>query len=167
MYPSRQKRACGVAAEPLLGQMHQAHLSTVGWYPRCERVKWRPRRARHVNRKRMILIRPSSMPKSEPVLSQKRPLEDRSPCSSPPKKRATEEEERSMPPHEAVLPRGVTEEDILPKRYETFAADNGWVQHVRCSLLGLVPGTMPSRKDIAPRSTSYPRWQHQSQIYLR
>ena len=90
----------------------------------------------------------ASTPKSEPVLSQKQPLEDRSPCSSPPKKRATEEEERSTPPQEAVLPRGVTEEDILPKRYETFAADNGWVQHVRCSLLGLEPGTTPSRKDI-------------------
>ena len=53
-----------------------------------------------------------------------------------------------MPPREAVLPRGVTEEDILPKRYETFAADNDWVQRVRCSLLGLEAGTMPSRKDI-------------------
>ena len=53
-----------------------------------------------------------------------------------------------MPPQEAALPRGVTEEDILPKRYETFAADNGWVQHMRCSLLGLEARTMPSRKDI-------------------
>ena len=90
----------------------------------------------------------TSTPKSEPALSQKRPLEDRSPHSSPPKKRATEEEERSMPPREAVLPRGVTEEDILPKRYETFTSDNDWVQRVRCSLLGLEAGTMPSRKDI-------------------
>ena len=53
-----------------------------------------------------------------------------------------------MPPQEAALPRGVTEEDILPKRYETFAADNGWVQCMRCSLLGLEAGTTPSRKDI-------------------
>ena len=90
----------------------------------------------------------ASTPKSEPALSQKRPLEDRSPHMSPPKKQAMEEEERSMPPWEAALPRGVTEEDILPKRYETFAADNGWVQHVRCSLLGLEAGTTPSRKDI-------------------
>ena len=90
----------------------------------------------------------ASTPKSEPVLSQKQPLEDRSPCSSPPKKRATEEEERSTPPWEAALPRGVTEEDILPKRYETFAADNDWVQCMRYSLLGLEAGTMPSRKDI-------------------
>ena len=40
------------------------------------------------------------------------------------------------------------EEDILPKKYETFAADNGWVQRMRCSLLGLEAGTTPSRKDI-------------------
>ena len=90
----------------------------------------------------------ASTPKSEPVWSQKQPLEDRSPHSSPPKKRAAEEEERSMPPCEAVLPRGVTEENILPKRYETFAADNDWVQCMRCSLLGLEAGTTPSRKDI-------------------
>ena len=90
----------------------------------------------------------ASTPKSEPVLSQKRPLEDRSPCSSPPKKQAAEEEERSTPPREAALPRGVTEEDILSKRYETFVADNGWVQRMRCSLLGLEAGTTPSRKDI-------------------
>ena len=83
----------------------------------------------------------ASTPKSEPVLSQKRPLEDRSPRPSPSKKRATEEEERSMPPQEAALPRGVKEEDILSKRYETFTADNGWVQHMRCSLLGLEAGT--------------------------
>ena len=90
----------------------------------------------------------ASTPKGEPAWNQKRPLEDRSPRSSPPKKWATEEEERSTPPHEAVLPRGVTEEDILPKRYETFASDNDWVQHMRCSLLGLEAGTTPSRKDI-------------------
>ena len=72
----------------------------------------------------------ASTPKSEPALSQKRPLEDRSPCMSPPKKQATEEEERSTLSREAVLPRGVTEGDILPKRYETFAADNGWVQRM-------------------------------------
>ena len=90
----------------------------------------------------------ASTPKSELVLSQKRPLEDRSPRSSPSKKRATEEEERSTPPWEAALPRGVKEEDILPKRYETFTADNGLVQHVRCSLLGLEAGTTFSREDI-------------------
>ena len=90
----------------------------------------------------------ASTPKSELVLSQKRPLEDRSPHPLPSKKWATEEEERSTPPQEAALPRGVKEEDILPKRYETFTADNGWVQRMRCSLLGLEAGTKPSREDI-------------------
>ena len=86
--------------------------------------------------------------KVEPAWNQKQPLEDRSPRSSPPKKWATEEKEENPPPCEAVLPRGVTEEDILPKRYETFTSDNDWVQHMRCSLLGLEAGTMPSRRDI-------------------
>ena len=94
------------------------------------------------------MLQAASMPKVEPAWNQKQPLEDRSPCSSPPKKRATEEEERSTLPREAVLPRGVTEEDILPKRYETFTSDNNWVQCMRCSLLGLEAGTTPSRKDI-------------------
>ena len=75
-------------------------------------------------------------------------MEDRSPCPSPLKKWATDEEERSTPPWEAALPRGVQKEDILPKRYETFTADNGWVQCMRCSLLGLEAGTKPSREGI-------------------
>ena len=62
-----------------------------------------------------------------------------------------------MPPQEAVLPKGVTEEDILPKRYETFAGDNSWVQYMRCSLLGLETGTMPSRKDIDTSEHFIPR----------
>ena len=45
-----------------------------------------------------------STPKVELAWGQKRPLEDRSPCSSPPKKQATEEKEESLPPREAVLP---------------------------------------------------------------
>ena len=99
----------------------------------------------------------ASTPKSEPVLSQKRPLEDKSPHLSPSKKQATDEEERSTPPREAALPRGVQKEDILPKRYDTFTADNGWVQHVRCSLLGLEAGTMPSREDINTSECFVPR----------
>ena len=90
----------------------------------------------------------ASTPKVEPAWNQKRPLEDSSACSSPPKKWVTEEKEGSLPPHEAVLPRGVTEEDILPKRYETLTSDNDWVQRIRCSLLGLEAGTIPSRRDI-------------------
>ena len=55
----------------------------------------------------------SSTPRSEWVQSQKRHLEDRSPRPSPPKKRATREEEKSTPQREAALPTGVKEEDLL------------------------------------------------------
>ena len=61
------------------------------------------------------------------------------------------------PPWEAALPRGVKKEDILPKRYETFTADNSWVQHVRCSLLRLEAGTTPSRTDIDTLEHFVPR----------
>ena len=98
-----------------------------------------------------------STPKVELAWGQKRPLEDRSPRSSPPKKWATEEKEESPPPCEAVLPKGVTEEDILPKRYEIFTSDNDWVQCVRCSLLGLEAGTTPSRRDIDTSSRFVPQ----------
>ena len=67
---------------------------------------------------------------------------------SPPKKQAASEDEKSMPQWEAALPRGVKMEDILPRRYETLAADNNWVHWVRCSLLGLEAGTTPSKEDI-------------------
>ena len=76
---------------------------------------------------------------------------------SPPKKRATEEEEKSTPQWEAALPRGVKKEDILPKRYETFTADTSWVQCVRCSLLGLEAGTTPSQEDIDASEHFAPR----------
>ena len=99
----------------------------------------------------------ASTPISELVFSQKRPLEDRSPCPLPSKKWATEEEERSTSPLEAALPRGVKKEDIFPKRYETFTADNGWVQHVRCSFLGLEAGTTPSREAINTSEHFVPR----------
>ena len=99
----------------------------------------------------------ASMPKSKPTLSQKRTLEVRSPHTSPPKKWATEEEERSTPLWQAVLPRGVKKEDILPKRYETFAEDTSWVQCVRCSLLGLETGTTPSHEDIDTSERFMPR----------
>ena len=98
-----------------------------------------------------------STPKIELAWGQKRPSEDRSPCSSPPKKRATEEREESPPPCEAALPRGVSEEDILPKRYEIFTLDYDWVQSVRGSLLGLEAGTSPSRRDIDNSSRFVPR----------
>ena len=97
-----------------------------------------------------------STPKVEPAWGQKRPLEDRSPRSSPPKKWATEEKEESPPPHEAVLPQGVSEEDILPKRYEIFTSDYDWAQSIRCSLLGLETGTTPSSRDIDNSSCFIP-----------
>ena len=99
----------------------------------------------------------ASTPKVEPAWNQKRSLEDSSPHSSPPKKQATEEKEESPSPCEAVLPRGVTEEDILPKRYETFTSDKDLVQRVRCSLLGLEARTMPSRRDIDTLGHFVPR----------
>ena len=95
--------------------------------------------------------------KAEPDWKQKQPLEDKSPCSSPPKKWATEEKEESPPPREANLPRGVSEEDILPKRYEIFMSDHKWVQDIRCSLLGLEAETIPSRKDIDNLSRFIPQ----------
>ena len=84
-------------------------------------------------------------------------MEDRSPCSYPPKKLATEEEEGSLPPHEAVLPQGVSEEDILLKRYEIFTSNYDWVQSIRGSLLGLEAGTTPSRRDIDNSSRFIPQ----------
>ena len=89
-----------------------------------------------------------STPRSEPDQCWKQSLEDQSPHPSPPKKQATREEEKSMPQQEVALPRGVKKEDILPKRYETFTADNDWVQCVRGSLLGLEDGDTPSKEDI-------------------
>ena len=53
-----------------------------------------------------------------------------------------------MPPREAILPKGVLEEDVLPKRYEIFTSDYDCVQSIRGSLLGLEAGTSPSRRDI-------------------
>ena len=90
----------------------------------------------------------SSTPRSELVRSQKRHLEDQSPYPSPSRKWAKREEEQSTPQPEVALPRGVKEEDLLPKRYETFTMDNDWVQRVRGSLLGLKTRAMPSKKDI-------------------
>ena len=49
-----------------------------------------------------------STPKIEVASGYKRPSEDTSPCSSPPKKRATEETAESPSPREASLPRGMT-----------------------------------------------------------
>ena len=98
-----------------------------------------------------------STPKIEVASGYKRPSEDTSPCSSPPKKWATEEKEESLPPHEASLPRGTKQKDILPKRYEVFTSDYEWVQSVRGSLLGLEAGALPSRRDIENSSRFIPQ----------
>ena len=98
-----------------------------------------------------------STPKLEVTWGHKRPSEDMSPCSSPLKKRATEEMEESPPPREAALPRGMTEKGILPKIYEVFTSDYDWVQSVRGSLLGLEAGASPSRRDIDNSSRFVPR----------
>ena len=51
----------------------------------------------------------------------------------------------------------MSEEDILPKRYEIFTSDHDWVHSIRCSLLGLEAGTTPSRRDINNSSHFVPR----------
>ena len=98
-----------------------------------------------------------STPKIEVAWGHKRPSEDRSPRSSPPKKHATEEMEESPPPREAALLRGMSKKDILPKRYEVFTSDYDWVQSIRGSLLGLEAGASPSRRDIDNSSHFVPR----------
>ena len=89
-----------------------------------------------------------STPKIEVAWGHKQPSEDSSPRLSPRKKRAAEETEESLPPREASLLRGMSEKDILPKRYEVFTSDYDWVQSIRGSLLGLEAGASPSRRNI-------------------
>ena len=62
-----------------------------------------------------------------------------------------------MPQWEAALPRGVKEEDLLSKRYETFTMDHDWVKWVRGSLLGLETGATPSKKNIDTSERFIPR----------
>ena len=88
-----------------------------------------------------------STPKIEVASDCKRSSEDTSPCTSPQKKRATEETE-SLPLHDVSLPKGTKEKDLLPQRYEVFASDYEWVQHVRGSHLGLEADNSPSRRQI-------------------
>ena len=99
----------------------------------------------------------SSTPRSERVQSWKRHLEDPNPHPLPSRKQATREEEKSTPRWEAALPTGVKEEDLLPKRYETFTIDHDMVQQVRGSLLGLEAGATPSKKDIDTSERFMPR----------
>ena len=88
-----------------------------------------------------------STPITEVASDCKRSLEDTSPSTPPRKKWATEEME-SPPPPDVSLSKGTKEKDLLPKRYEVFASDYEWVQHVRGSLLGLEVDDSPSRRQI-------------------
>ena len=98
-----------------------------------------------------------STPKIEVAWGHKQPSEDKSPHSSPPKKQAMEEMEESPPLHESALMRGMSEKDVLPKRYEVFSLDYNWVQSIRGSLLGLEAGASPSRRDINNSSRFVPQ----------
>ena len=89
-----------------------------------------------------------SMPTLEPAPHRKRSADDQDPPSSPSQKSTTREEGMSTPHQEEALPKGVRLKDILPKRYDTLSADNEWAHRVRCSLLGLETGTIPSKEDI-------------------
>ena len=77
----------------------------------------------------------------------KRSSEDTSPSTSPQKKRATEETE-SPPPPDTSLPKGTTEKDLLPRRYQVFASNYECIQRVRGSLLSLEANNSPSRRQI-------------------
>ena len=88
-----------------------------------------------------------STPITKVASDRKRSLEDTSPSMPPWKKRATEETE-SPPPPDVSLPKGTTEKDLLPWRYEVFASDYEWVQRVRGSLLRLEANDSPSRRQI-------------------
>ena len=88
-----------------------------------------------------------STPPIEEASDHKRSSEDTSPSTSPQKKQTTGETESPPPPH-VSLPKGTMEKDLLPKRYEVFASDYEWVQHVRGSLLGLEANDSPSKSQI-------------------
>ena len=88
-----------------------------------------------------------STPIIEVASNRKRSSEDTSPSTSPQKKWATEEMESPHPP-DASRPKGTTEKDLLPQRYEVFASNYEWVQHVRGSLLRLEADDSPSRRQI-------------------
>ena len=98
-----------------------------------------------------------STPANEPAPRRKRGVDDQDSPSPPSRKRTTKEEGMSTPFQEEALPKGVRLKDILPKRYDTLSGDNEWVQQVRCSLLGLETGTIPSKEDINSSQRYTPR----------
>ena len=88
-----------------------------------------------------------STPPIEEASDRKRSSEDTSPSTSPQKKWATGEMESTPLPHVSLL-KGMMEKDLLPKRYEVFASDYEWVQHMRGRLLGLEADDSPSKSQI-------------------
>ena len=95
-------------------------------------------------------------PMTEPTPSKKRGRDEPASSSSPSKKHVTQES-TTAPPLEDDLPSSVRSVDILPKRYDTLSSDHPWVHKVRCSLLGLEVGTIPSREDIDSSERFIPR----------
>ena len=95
-------------------------------------------------------------PVTEPTPSKKHGRDEPASSSSPSKKCATQESTTATP-LEDDLPSGVRLVDILPKRYDTLSSDHPWVHKVRCSLLGLEVGTIPSREDIDSFKQFIPR----------
>ena len=93
----------------------------------------------------------------EPTPSKKRGRDEPVSSSSPSKRCTVQEGDTGAPPLEDDLPKGVKLEDFLPKRYDTLCSDHPWVHKVRCSLLGLETGTMPSREDIDSSPWFVPR----------
>ena len=88
-----------------------------------------------------------STPIIETASDRKWSSEDTSPSTSPLKKKATEETVDPPPPH-VSLPKGTTEKDLLPKRYEVFASNYEWVQRMRGRLLRLEADDSPSKSQI-------------------
>ena len=96
-------------------------------------------------------------PVAEPTPSKKNGQDEPASSLSPSKKCVMQEEVTTAPPLEDDLPTGVRPEDILPKWYDTLCSDHPWVHKVRCSLLGLEVGIIPSREDIDSAERFVPR----------
>ena len=95
-------------------------------------------------------------PMTEPTPSKKCGRDEPASSSSPSKKRVMQELTMATP-LEDDLPSSVRLVDILPKRYNTLSSDHPWVHKVRCSLLNLEVGTIPSREDIDSSEWFLPR----------
>ena len=88
-----------------------------------------------------------STPIVESASDRKRSLKETSPSTSPQKKQATEETV-DPPSLQVLLPKGMNEKDLLPKRHEVFTSNYERVQHMRGRLLGLEANDSPSKSQI-------------------